>query len=472
MDDKKQPENIPTNQRDKIKDATKSSQNLKKTIQGNYDANDLRYMSSLSEAILAKSPSASKAILWLIMLGVGWAIFWASQAEIDEITRTQGKVIPSNQVQIIQNLEGGIISEILIKEGDEVKENQPLLKIDNKGFTSSYGESRLRLDELKAKYVRLNAEANGEPFVYDEEKFKGMEKQLKFERSLYDSNQDQLSKNIQILKENLKQTRSELNELSGRIRQLKDTHSLMQKEVEIMEPLVKKGLVSEVEFLQTKRQASTAKGELTTARLSVPRIQSMISEAAKKISEAQLAFKNKAKEELNEVVAEIARVTENQTSLEDRVKRTLVRSPVHGTISRLMVNTVSGVIKPGMDLVEIVPLEDNLVAEVKVKPADVAFLRVGLKAMVKFTAYDFSIYGGLEGTVTHISADTITNEKGESFYHVRIKTDKNNLGTEAIPLKIMVGMVVSADILTGKKTVLDYILKPILKAKHNALSER
>lgn len=465
-------ENNPNNERQKIKEAKENSRSLKNSLNEHYDATDLRYMSSLSEAILAKSPSASKTILWLILLGVCWTIFWASQAEIDEMTRTQGKIIPSNQIQIIQNLEGGIVSEILIKEGDTVKAGQALLKIDNKGFMSSYGESKLRLDELKAKFLRLNAEANGISFQVDLKKHEDMLKQVDFERSLYESNKDQLNKSIQILNEQIKQRQSELNELSGKIRQLKDSYNLMRQEMKIMEPLVKKGLVSEVEFLQTKRQASSIKGELTTAKLSIPRIRSMISEAQKKISETRLAFRNKAKTELNEVVAEMARVSENQMSLEDRVDRTLVRSPVHGTVSRLMINTVSGVIKPGMDLVEIVPLEDALIAEVKVKPADVAFLRLGLKAMVKFTAYDFSIYGGLEGVVTHISADTITNEKGESYYLVRIKTEKNHLGNNERPLYIKVGMVVSADILTGKKTVLDYILKPILKAKQNALRER
>ena len=240
-----------------------------------------------------------------------------------------------------------------------------------------------------------------------------------------------------------------------------------------MEPSFKKGLVSEVEYIQLQRRVNDLRGELDAAILAVPRVESTIKEAKNKIEEAKLAFKNNAKKELNEVSAEIARINESQISLSDRVERTYVRSPVNGIVSKMMVHTVSGVIKPGENIAEIVPLEDKLVAEVKVKPADVAFLRPGLDTMVKFTAYDFSIYGGLKGTVTQISADTETNEKtGESYYLVRIETDKNYLGSEEKPLRIKVGMIVSADIITGKKTILDYLLKPILKAKQNALTER
>lgn len=458
-----------------INSAKDSSNKIRKELKEKYDINDLHYMSSLSEAILAKSPSASKFVLWLVMIAVFWAIFWASRAEIDERTRAQGQIVPSNRVQVVQNLEGGIVSEILVKEGDDVKKGAVLIKIENKSFSSSFGESKLKLNELSAKYLRLDAEAHGKDFKINKKDYKNnieMLKAVNFEQSLYESNKAQLKQSLQILEEQLTQRRSELRELSGKISQLKSSYELMNNELDIMRPLVKKGLVSQVEFLQSQRQATQLSGELTTARLSVPRIRSTINETNKKINETKLAFVTKAKTELNEVASEIARINETQTSLEDRVKRTDVRSPVHGTVSRLMINTISGVIKPGEDIAEIVPIDDALIAEVKVNPKDVAFLRIGLEAMVKFTAYDFSIYGGLKGKVVNIGADTITNKKGKSYYLVRIAMDENHLGTKEHPLPIRTGMVVSADILTGKKTVLDYLLKPILKAKQNALSER
>ncbi|MDL0089364.1 HlyD family type I secretion periplasmic adaptor subunit [Campylobacter gastrosuis] len=439
----------------------------------NYDAYDIRFMSSLSEAVLAKAPSNSRKILYAIVVTVAWLLVWASFAQIDEITRGSGKIIPSGKNQAVQNLEGGIVEQILVKEGDEVKKDQVILKIDNKNFSSSYGESQLRLEELQAKFLRLNAEANDEPFAFDEKRDSNNSKAIMYELSLHNSNIAQLDEQVRILNEQLRQRESELNELRSKISQTQGSYSLALKERDIMEPLFKKGLVSEVEFLQLQRRLNDLKGELDAARLSVPRIDSTIKEVKNKISETKLAFKNNAKRELNEVSGEMARINESQINLSDRVERTFVRSPVNGIVSKLMVHTISGVIKPGESIAEIVPLEDKLVAEVKVKPADVAFLRPGLDAVVKFTAYDFSIYGGLHGKVTQISADTQTDEKtGESYYLIRVETDKNYLGNEQKPLRIKVGMIVSADIITGKKTILDYLLKPILKAKNNALTER
>lgn len=451
-----------------------STQNIKKIIQSkNYDANDLRFMSSLSEAVLAKAPSGSRKILYIVAITVFWLVVWASFAQIDEITRGSGKIIPSGKNQIVQNLEGGIIEEIYVHAGDEVKKNQILLKIDDKSFSSVYGESKFRLNELQAKYLRLYAESNDEEFDTRETGDKDYDRFVGFEKSLYDTNKARLREQIGILEEQIKQRQSELRELESKIDQTQSSYNLLQKEKQITEPLFRKGLVSEVEYLQLQRRVNDLRGELSAAKLSVPRVQSMIKEVENKITEAKLAFQNSAKKEFNEVSAEISRLNESQVNLSDKVERTLVRSPVDGIVSKLMVNTVSGVIKPGMDIAEIVPVEDNLIAEVKVRPADVAFLRQGLKAMVKLTAYDFAIYGGLEGEVTQISADTETNEKtGESYYLVRIKTDKNYLGSENKPLRIKVGMIASADIITGKKTVFDYLLKPILKAKQNALRER
>lgn len=451
-----------------------STKNIKKIIQSkNYDANDLRFMSSLSEAVLAKAPSGSRKILYIVAITVFWLVVWASFAQIDEITRGNGKIIPSGKNQIVQNLEGGIIEEIYVHAGDEVKKNQILLKIDDKSVSSVYGESKFRLNELQAKYLRLYAESNDEEFDAKETGDKDYDRFVGFEKSLYDTNKARLREQIGILEEQIKQRQSELKELESKIDQTQSSYNLLQKEKQITEPLFRKGLVSEVEYLQLQRRVNDLRGELSTAKLSIPRVQSTIKEVENKITEAKLAFQNSAKKEFNEVSAEISRLNESQVNLSDKVERTLVRSPVDGIVSKLMVNTVSGVIKPGMDIAEIVPVEDSLIAEVKVKPADVAFLRQGLKAMVKLTAYDFAIYGGLEGEVTQISADTETNEKtGESYYLVRITTEKNYLGSEERPLRIKVGMIASADIITGKKTVLDYLLKPILKAKQNALRER
>ena len=437
-----------------------------------YSQEDLKYMASLSSAVMEKNSRASRVVIWMIAISFSWLVVWAYFAEIDELTRGPGKVIPSKQVQVIQNLEGGIVSEILVDEGVIVEKGQVLLKIDDTSFSSSYAENNLRHLELKAQAVRLTAEASGKETqsmaaITDE-----MRPFMEHERSLYQLNKKQLYKKQSILQEQVNQRRHELKEAQAKYKQLQMDYRLIQQEVKITKPLVAKGIVSQVEFLQLSRQASGIKGEMNSVKLSIPRTKSTIKEAKNKMAEAKLSFRHDAKEELNKVLAEIARISESSDALEDRVKRTLVRSPVKGIVQRLLVNTINGVIQPGMDIVEIIPFNDNLLIETKIKPSDIAYLYPGQKAMVKFTAYDFSIYGSLEGQVTLISADTITDEEGNSFYIVSIKTDRNYLEFEGKKHDILVGMVANVDILTGKKSVLDFILKPILKVHQAALRER
>ena len=437
-----------------------------------YSNEDLAYMNSLSAAALQKVPSQSKILLLIISAIVVWLIIWASFAKIDEITRGLGKVIPSKQIQVVQNLEGGIISEILVHEGQLVDKDQVLVKISDTMFSSSFEETKLRYLELKSKSLRLNAEVTGKNLDISKEVYEEMSELINKEKTLYTINKNQLAQSINILKEQVNQRKQELTEAESKLEQLKQGYSLIAQEVEITEPLVKKGLVSQVEYLQLSRESNSMKGDMDAVRLSIPRIRSTIEEAKNKMEEAKLDFRHEAKEELNEVEAEMSRILETSGAIKDQVNRTLVRSPVKGVVNQLLINTVSGVVQPGMDIVEIVPLDDKLLIEAKIKPSDVAYLYPGLKAIVKFTAYDFSIYGGLEGKLTHISADTIVDEEGDSFYIVRIKTDKNYLEKDGKQSDILVGMVANVDIITGKKTIMDYILKPIIKARQNALTER
>ena len=438
-----------------------------------YTDDDLNYMQSLSAAVLQKTPIHSKMILWIMLIAIFWLILWASFAEIDELARGVGKVIPSKQLQVIQNLEGGIVEDILVDEGEKVEKGQVLVKINDTGFASSYEENMLRYNELKARSIRLQAEATGSNFnPDDEESLKKIASLLAEERTLFNINKKQLDKKLQSLQEQLNQRQNELTEAKAKQKQLKLSYSLISKEVSITKPLVESGLVSQVEYLQLSRQANAMKGDLDAITLSIPRIQSTIKEAQTKIEGAQLEFQFEAKEKLNEALAEMSRIQESGVALEDKVKRTLVRSPVNGVIKQLLVNTINGVVKPGMDIVEIVPIQDTLLIETKIKPSDIAYLYPGQKAIVKFTAYDFAIYGGLTGKLTYISSDTIVDEEGNTFYLVRIKTDKNYLEKDGKTYEILVGMVANVDIITGKKTVMDYLLKPILKAKDGALRER
>ena len=434
---------------------------------------DLAYMNSVSSAMLMKSNVTTRAMLWIGAAVIIWLIVWAYNAEIDALTRGQGKIIPSHQIQVIQNLEGGIVSEILIREGQSVKKGDILVKIDDTGFVSSFAENKLKYDELEAKAIRLLAESTGKKFKVSSKIEKKSPDLIKHERSLYKSNLEQLDNNIVIYNRRLNQKRAEKKEAQAKLNQVTSNYTLIKKELAINKPLVDKGLVSEVEFLQLTRQANTLKGEMQSLKLSIPRLVSIIEEQKNNIKEVRLKFQNAAKEAYNETKAEMSRISRTNVAREDKVKRTDVRSPVDGTINQLLVNTVGGVVKPGMDLVEIIPSQDNLLVEAKIRPADIAFLYPGQKAIVKFSAYDFAIYGSLEGTLMHISAGTIVDEiDKQSYYLVRIKTDKSYLGNEDKKLNLIVGMTTDVDIITGKKTVLDYILKPILRARENTLSER
>jgi membrane fusion protein, adhesin transport system len=440
---------------------------------GDIPPDDLDYVSDANAAILANSPKGGRVILFGSFLFFFTMLLWAGIAEVDEVTKGQGKVIPSSQVQIIQNLEGGILSEIHVREGEIVKKNQILLRIDDTRFSSSLRESRLQYLALKAKATRLEAEVSGaEIFTIPEEVRKEGPHLGNHEKELFESRRTELQTTINILQQQQAQRQQEMEELKSKENQLSRSLAIAKQELDFSRPLIDKGAISKVQVLRLERQVSELDGELNTTRLAIPRIESNIKEAQQKVSEANLKFKNQAHIEYNTARAELDRLTESNVSLADRVQRTAVRSPVRGTVKQLLINTVGGVIQPGAELLQIVPLEDTLLIEAKIRPQDIAFLRPDQAATIKFTAYDFAIYGGLSAKVEHISADTIADEKGDSYYHVRLRTDKNYLGTQNSPLPIIPGMVAEVDVLTGKKTILHYLLKPVLRAKERALRER
>ena len=435
-------------------------------------AEELDLTTDIRASLLAQSPHGGRAIIWVVLVLVVVFMVWAFFSEIEQVTRGIGKVVPSTQVQIVQNLEGGILSEILVDVGELVKKDQLLLRIDETRFSSSFKQNRGKYLSYKAKAARLRAEANGTAFevpqeVMDEKPEIGLR-----EQELYESRKREFQSTLNILKEQISQREHEYKELASKLEELTRTNALLQKEVELTRPLVAQGAVSEVEVLHLERQASQMQGDIATIKETIPKAKSKLQEAQLAVRENELAFYNKAKSELNQVLSELEEVSATAIALEDRLRRTNVRSPVTGTINRLLVNTVGGVIQPGMDLVEIVPLEDTLVIEARIKPSDIAFLRPDQEAKVKFTAYDFTIYGGLDAKLEHISADSFTDERGNSYYLVRLRTNRNYLGPESDPLPIIPGMVASVDILTGKKTILAYLLKPVLRAKYMALREQ
>ncbi len=439
---------------------------------GAYGKSDHVYMQSLSAAVVHRSPRYLNVIVLLIALFVLAAIIWMSWAEIDVVIRGSGKVTPASQVQVVQSLEGGVVSEILVREGQPIEASQSLVKISDIAFSSSLEENRLLYLELLARSSRLNAEAFAVDFVANEEVSTESPRLIESERSLYSSNLQQLNETLSILEEQINQQQSALEETDSKARQIKRSLDLVKKEINIKKPLKERGIISEVEFLQLQQREAEMEGEQEMVQLSVPRLQSVIEEARFKKQKEQLDFRNKAKKELNELNAEIDRIRESQIALEDRVKRTTLRSPVRGIVKRLYANSIGGVISPGDNVVEIVPQEDSLLIEIEIKPADIASIHIGQPARLKFSAYDFAIHGSLQGEVFFVSADTITNEDGDSFFVVRIKPLKDYIGHESQQLPVKVGMTVEADIITSKKTILDFLLQPVQRGLDKALRER
>ena len=442
------------------------------TQMGVHGKQDLVYMRSLSAAVVHRSPRYLIGVVMIFALFLIAAIVWMNWAKVDVVIRGAGKVSTASQVQNIQSLEGGIISEILVTEGQAVEVGQSLIKISDVAFASSFEENRLRYLELLALTSRLQAEAFGKSFKAEEEVTREAPRLVKSEQSLFNSNRQQLKETLNGLEEKISQQKSALLEAKSKQRQLTKSLDLVKKEIKIKKPLRDRGIISEVDFLQLQQRESEFEGEIEAARLSIPRIESTIEEARFNKQGEKLNFQNRAKKELNEVNAEIDRIKENQTALGDRVKRTTLRSPVNGIVQQLYVNTIGGVISPGINILDIVPQEDALLVELKIKPADIAHVHVGQFARLKFSAYDFAIHGSLQGIVTIVSADTITNEEGQSFFLVRVKPVKSFLGVKSGELPIKIGMTVEADIITDKKTILSYLTEPVHRGIDKALRER
>ncbi len=410
----------------------------------------------------------------LFTIAVFFVVFlaWASWASLEEVTRGTGRVIPSRQVQVVQHLEGGIVSEILVAEGDTVEEGQVLMRIDNVRAASDYREKRARYLGVLAAIARLEAEIEETAIEFPPEVLAEAREVAESEIALFNSRQEKLQTDLEILRRQAEQRERELAELESRLAQARESYRLVREELELTRRLAKQRLVSKTELLRLERQANDLKGEIEQTRLAVERVRSSVREAYQRIENAFSKFRSDALRELSALQSELAGLEQIVLAGEDRVRRTELRSPVRGIVKKIYVNTRGGVVAPGERLIEVVPLEDTLLIEANIRPTDIAFIRPGQQATVKITAYDFSIYGGLEGRVEHISADTITNDKGESFYLIRVRTDRNYLGSEEKPLAIIPGMTAEVDILTGRKTVLDYLLKPVLKARYNALRER
>lgn len=420
-------------------------------------------------AKLQQEPVRARLLLRIMALIIFLLLVWAAFAQLDEVARGEGKVIPSSQLQIIQSFDGGVVQEVLVREGQVVEKGELLLRIDPTRFISTFRENRAEYLALQARASRLQALTSNTELGFADDLVAEAGDIVNHERNLYESNRKELDEQLSIARSQLDQRSEELNEVRAKLTQVTRALELAEQELKVTKPLLVSGAISEVEILRLEGEVSNARGEREQAASQESRLVLAVQESEGKLRETELLASNKWRNELSEVLSKIASLSETSTGLADRIKYAEIRSPVRGTVQRVFTNTVGGVVQPGHEVVEMVPLDDQLLIEAKVSPKDIAFLHPGQEAIVKFTAYDFVVYGGLKGKVEHISPDTITDEKERTFYIVRVRTERAGFDPS---LPIMPGMMTQVDILTGKKTVLAYLLKPVLRAQQNAMTER
>lgn len=437
-----------------------------------YKNEDIEFMSEVDAALRHRGhPKAYLLSIFIFLVFVAFGV-WANYAILDEVTRGMGVVVPSRKIQELQNLEGGILSELLVTEGQIVEKGEILVRIDNEQAESIVRDAESKSLEHEVAIIRLMAEANDTPLEFPVELQEKAPQMVADQTALYNSRKMQLESELSVLASQQFQKEQEIQEMIGKRKQLVSSHKIAKQRRDIARPLMKKNVYPKIDYLQLEEHLIQLQGDIEALSLAIPRVRRAAEEATERTKQRVAEFKNEAHREINQRRVEMRSLKEAMTAGHDRVTRTDLRAPVRGTVKQIAANTLGGVIRPGDTILEIVPLDDTLLVEARVRPADIAFLHPGQKAMIKITAYDFSIYGGLEGSVEQISADTIEDKRGESFYLVKLRTKTNTIVYRGENLPIIPGMTTSVDILTGKKSVLDYLLKPILKAKQNALRER
>jgi adhesin transport system membrane fusion protein len=434
---------------------------------------ELEFANAPAAALRSGAPRTGRLLLACVAALVAATAAWAAWAIVEEVATGLGRVIPSQQMQVVQSLEGGIVRELTVREGDKVEKDQVLMRIDDTGFASRFGEINQRRLASLAEIARLEAEAQGDNTIKFGDEVKANAPQaIASETDAFAARAQKLQAEIELLNQQLLQRRQELAEIDAREAKLDAELGPLQSELSINRQLAKSGNVARVDVLRIERQIAELQGERAVVIAAKPRVRAAAAEAQQRIDGAANAFRAQARERLSVMRSDLAVIEESIKAAKDRVVRAAVRSPVKGVVNRLSVTTIGAVVQPGQALLEIVPADDTLLVEARVRPKDVAFIRPEQAATVKITAYDYLVYGSLAGKVLRISPDTIRDERGEPYYQVIVQTGRNFLGGEESPLPVMPGLLATVDILTGEKSVMSYLLKPILRVRKEALRER
>ena len=449
---------------------------------------DLDMADDVYGAILTQSSHVHKLTIWALAAFVFSFIAWAYFAELDRVTSGSGKVVPSSQIQVIQSLDGGILQKLFVQEGVAVTKGQALARIDDTRFRADFAQQRQEVDSLRADIIRLRSELSSilvadvpewalqiqitkKALIFPDDLIKKLPYLVARQKDEYNARLESLSNQVAIQGQQIRQRQQEIKELASKTKTLEISYELAEREYNLTRPLAEKNIVPQVELLKLQRGLNDIEGQRNAIRLLMPKLKSAVEESILKRREAVFKYRTEARAKLNELQTKFSRITEAQVGAQDKVEKALISSPVIGTVKTLHITTLGGVVKPGQVLMEIVPTEDKLLIEAKITPKDIAFIKPGLPAVVKITAYDFTRYGGLKGVVEHISADTTQDEEGNSFYVIRVRTDISEIqGNRDMP--IIPGMLTSVDVMIGKRTVLEYLLNPVLRAKAMALREQ
>lgn len=435
-------------------------------------ADEKEFMNELDAAARMKPSMSSNIMLFAVLLMVISMTGWAHLSEVEEITRGSGSVVPSKEIQIVQSLEGGILDELLVKEGDRVEKDQILLRIKDLMFASEGRGTEAEFLALRAKKSRLLAEANGKSLEIDAEIKEKAPKIAANELALYKSRQQELENAKSILDSKIGSAKAELSEVGAKINRLSQSKKLLQQELDITKEMVRKKAVPKIDEIRLNRELSDISGQISESVQRRSGLNSELAAAQKERQDQEDKVRSQALGELNEVETQISQLSESLSTIEDRVFRTEVRSPVEGIINKITIKTQGGIIEPAMQLAEIVPVDDDLKIVARVAPHEIAFLDIGQKANIKISAYDSQRYGSLKGELVRIGANSVSDGKDNIFFEIDLVAEKNYLGTEEKPLPITTGMIADVEVITGKRTVLEYLLKPVLRAKDKALTER
>lgn len=439
---------------------------------------DFSFSNDIRSAVEMRTPRTARMLLFASLAMIATFLVWAHFAVLDEVKRGSGKVVPARQIQVVQSLEGGIISELLVSEGTIVEQGQPLARIEDTSFASQFGEVRERQAAMAARVLRLEAETQGTPLKFPATLEQSNPRAVAAEKNVYDARARKLAQDIDVIQQQEAQKRREVDELRASEARFSDTLKLLSREVELTRNLFNQRVVPEIEMLRVDRQATDMRGQLSVVQATIVKTETAIQETQSRIAGTRASFVAQAEEDLAKSRGDLAVLDENIKYAQDKVRRTELKAPVRGIVNKLNVTTIGAVVQPAANLIEIVPIDDTLLVEGRIRPQDIAFIRANHPAVVKLSAYDSSVYGSLHGKVERISADTIIdekgdkNERGETFYRVMVRTEKNHLGTTEHPLPVLPGMVATVEILTGAKSVLDYLVKPARMLRDEALRER